>query len=218
MFRTTLLAATLFAGAAFAQTPLAGGQATAFTDLNLRAGPGVGYPIVGVIPANTAVEVAGCLAAESWCRVALAGTEGWASGDYLTTVLEDTPVVIYPNRDRVTVETLTYEGDTAGNAAAGGTLGAITGLVLGGPVGAAVGGALGAATGAATTPEGSVTTYVLENPRDQVYLDGEVVVGATLPEVVPLNPVPDSGYSYAYVNGVPVLVDPAGRQVVQIVR
>lgn len=99
-----------------------------------------------------------------------------------------------------------------------GPLVAITGAVLGGPVGAAVGGALGAATGAATTPEGSVTTYVLENPQNQTYLDGEVVVGATLPEVVPLNPVPDSGYSYAYVNGVPVLVDPAGRQVVYIVR
>lgn len=218
MFKTTLLAATFTAGAACAQSPLAGGQAVAFTDLNLRAGPGVGYPVVGVIPAQTPVQVAGCLAAESWCRVALSGTEGWASGDYLTTVLDDAPVAIYPNRDRVTVETLTYEGDTAGNAAAGGTLGAITGAVLGGPVGAAVGGALGAATGAASTPEGSVTTYVMEHPQDQVYLDGEVVVGATLTEVVPLNPVPDSGYSYAYVNGVPVLVDPAGRQVVQIVR
>lgn len=218
MFRTTLLAATLVSSAALAQTPLAGGQASAFTDLNLRAGPGVGYPIVGVIPANTPVTVAGCLAEESWCRVTLAGAEGWASGDYLTTVVGDAPLAIYPNRDKVTVETLTYEGDTAGNAAAGGTLGAITGAVLGGPVGAAVGGALGAATGAATTPEGSVTTYVLENPQNQTYLDGEVVVGATLPEVVPLNPVPDSGYSYAYVNGVPVLVDPAGRQVVYIVR
>lgn len=59
-----------------------------------------------------------------------------------------------------------------------------------------------------------MTTYVGENPAIQVYLDGEVVVGATLPEVVPLTPLPDSGYSYAYVNGVPVLVDPAGRQVV----
>jgi uncharacterized protein YraI len=218
MFRITLLAATLASTAALAQSPLAGGQATAYTDLNLRAGPGVGYPIVGVIPAGMAVDVAGCLEAESWCRVSMAGAEGWASGDYLATVVDDAPVVIYPNRDRVTVETLTYEGDTAGNAAAGGTLGAITGAVLGGPIGAAVGGALGAATGAATTPEGSVTTYVRENPANQVYLDGEVVVGATLPEVVPLNPVPDSAYSYAYVNGVPVLVDPTGRQVVYIVR
>lgn len=214
MFKATVITTLLLAGGAQAQT----GTATAYTDLNLRAGPGVGYPIVGVIPANQPVEVAGCLAEASWCRVTAAGTDGWASGDYLTTVLEDQPVAIYPNREKVKVETLTYEGDTAGNAAAGGTLGAITGAVLGGPVGAAVGGALGAATGAASTPEGTVTTYVREHPADQVYLDGEVVVGATLPEVVPLNPVPDSTYSYAYVNGVPVLVDPAGRQVVYIVR
>lgn len=53
---------------------------------------------------------------ESWCRVTLAGTEGWASGDYLTTTVDDAPVVLYPNRDRVTVESLTYEGDTAGIA------------------------------------------------------------------------------------------------------
>lgn len=214
MFRTTFIAALLLTGAAQAQTM----QSTAWTDLNLRAGPGVGYPIVGVIPANTAVDVAGCLAEASWCRVMVGGVDGWASGDYLTTVVADAPMAIYPNREQIKVETLTYEGDTAGNAAAGGTLGAITGAVIAGPVGAAVGGALGAATGAVTTPEGSVTTYVRENPANQVYLDGEVVVGATLPEVVPLNPVPDSTYSYAYVNGVPVLVDPAGRQVVYIVR
>lgn len=151
MFRTTLLAATLFSETGFAQNPLAGGQANAFTDLNLRAGPGMGYPIVGVISAHEAVDGAGCFAAESWCRVALAGTEGWASGDCLTTVVQDAPVAIYPNRDHVTVKTLANEGDTAGNAAAGGTLGAIAGLVLSGPI--------GAATIAATTPAGNVMTY-----------------------------------------------------------
>lgn len=216
MFRTTLLAATLIAGSASAQTGAA--QVSAWTDLNLRSGPGVGFSVIGVIPANDPVTVEGCLAAANWCRVSHNGTQGWASGDYLGFVENEAPVVLYPNRDRIQVETLTYEGDTAGNAAAGGTLGAIAGAALGGPVGAAVGGALGAATGAASTPEGTVTSYVIENPADPVYLDGEVVVGATLPEVVPLNPVPDSTYSYAYVNGVPVLVDPAGRQVVYIVR
>lgn len=216
MFRTTLLAAALLAGAAHAQTGT--GQVSAWTDLNLRSGPGPGFAVIGVIPANSEVTVEGCLAAASWCQVTHAGVQGWASGEYLSFVENDAPVVLYPNRDRIQVETLTYEGDTAGNAAAGGTLGAIAGAALGGPVGAAVGGALGAATGAATTPEGTVTSYVLENPQNPVYLEGEVVVGATLPEVVPLNPVPESTYSYAYVNGVPVLVDPQARQVVYIVR
>lgn len=173
-------------------------MASTYTDLNLRAGPAMGYPILGGIPANQPVQVAGCLAQASWCRVTATGMDGRASGDDLTMVPEDQPVAFYPHRERVKVKTLTYEGDTAGNAAAGGRL--------------------GAATGAASIPEGTVTTYVREHPADHLYLDGEGVVGATLPEVVPLNPVPDSRFSHAYVTGVPVLVDPAGRQVVDIVR
>ena len=39
-----------------------------------------------------------------------------------------------------------------------------------------------------------------------------------LPEAVTLNTVPQSDYRYAYVNGVPVVVDPAERRVVHIVR
>jgi hypothetical protein len=53
---------------------------------------------------------------------------------------------------------------------------------------------------------------------EQVYLDGEIVVGAGIPETVMLAPVPDSEYSYAYVNGVPVLVETQNRTVTYIVR
>ena len=59
MFRTLTLSALLLAGAAHAQDQMA---VTAWTDLNLRAGPGPAYPIVAVIPAQTAVDVGGCLA------------------------------------------------------------------------------------------------------------------------------------------------------------
>jgi hypothetical protein len=41
---------------------------------------------------------------------------------------------------------------------------------------------------------------------------------AQLPEVVILQPVPETEYRYAYVNGVPVLVEPADRRVVYVVR
>ena len=46
----------------------------------------------------------------------------------------------------------------------------------------------------------------------------EVVAGAGLPPAVGLRPIPDYEYEYAYVNGVPVLVDPATRRVVYVVR
>ncbi len=215
MIKTLTLTALLLAGAAQAQDRMA---VTAWTDLNLRAGPGPMYPVVSVIPAQTEVAVGGCLAEQSWCQVTFGGQDGWASGDYLTVVENDAPVAIYPNRERLKVQTTTYEGDTAGNATAGGALGAVAGAMIAGPIGAAVGGALGAASGAATTPDTTVTTYVRENPVDPVYLEGEVVTGASLPETVTVQPVPETTYSYAYVNGVPVLVENGKRQIVYIVR
>jgi len=96
--------------------------------------------------------------------------------------------------------------------------GAIAGAVIAGPIGAVVGGVAGAVAGAAVDPPAEVTTYVAGNPVDPVYLDGEVVVGATLPEGVQFAQVPNYQYQYVYVNGVPVLVEPGTRKVVYIVR
>jgi hypothetical protein len=39
-----------------------------------------------------------------------------------------------------------------------------------------------------------------------------------VPETVVLYPVPESQYSYAYINGVPVVINPVDRRVVRIVR
>ena len=99
-----------------------------------------------------------------------------------------------------------------------GTAGAIIGAVVAGPVGAVVGAAIGAGTGVAVAPDSTVTTYVMANPVDPVYLDGEVVVGAGIPDGVMLKEVPDSTYDYAYVNGVPVLVERTTRRVTYILR
>ena len=72
--------------------------------------------------------------------------------------------------------------------------------------------------GAATTPDERITTYVRSNPVEPIYLDGEVVVGAGIPETVELTEVPESEYYYAYVNGVRVLVKRDTRRVYYIVR
>jgi hypothetical protein len=90
--------------------------------------------------------------------------------------------------------------------------------MIAGPVGAVVGGILGAATGSALAPDPTVISYVTAKPLDEVYLDGEVVVGAEIPDTVTLVQVPDSEYSYAYINGARVLVAPGKRLVVYIVR
>lgn len=216
MFAKTVLiatAATLFSTSAFAAT-----EASAWTDLNLRAGPGPVYQIIGVIPANGVVSVDGCLDSASWCKVSFEGTEGWASGDYLTALVDNTPAVVYSNREKIAVGTVTYEDNSAEGAAVGGATGAIAGAIVAGPVGALVGVMLGGGLGAAAAPDTTVTTYVTGNPVEPVYLDGEVVVGAGIPETVTLSEVPDSEYSYAYINGVPVIVERSQRQIVYIVR
>lgn len=203
------LSAVMLASSAFAQTSV-----TASTDLNLRAGPDVSYDIIGVIPASQMVIVDGCLAASNWCRVSYDGANGWASGDYLTTMVE---APIYANRDRLAVETITYEANPDATVG-GGVAGAVAGGLLGGPVGVVIGAVVGMGLGTAAAPNERVTTYVVENPVEPIYLDGEIVVGAGIPEGVTLAEVPESEYYYAYVNGNRVLVEREQRRVVYIVR
>ncbi len=106
------------------------------------------------------------------------------------------------------------EGTAAGIAG-----GAATGAVIGGPVGAVVGGAAGAMIGTAIDPPPpEVQSYVVSQPVETVTIDGSVVVGQPLPETVVVHPVPDfQTYSYAYVNGQPVIVDSNTRAVVSVV-
>jgi len=203
------LSAMLLASSASAQT-----SATAFTDLNLRAGPSVSYEIIGVIPASQPVTVDGCLEASNWCRVSYDGASGWASGDYLTAMVESP---IYANRERLAVGTVTYEPSPDATIG-GGMTGALAGAILGGPVGAVIGAAVGMGVGAAVAPTEQVTTYVIQNPVEPIYLDGEIVVGAGIPETVKLAEVPDSEYYYAYINGTRVLVEREQRRIVHIVR
>ena len=105
--------------------------------------------------------------------------------------------------------------------------GAVTGAIVGGPVGAAVGGVLGAILGTAIDPPPEqVVAYVQTEapPPPPVVLQGNLVVGATLPPEVVLYPVPSDvyvhsdgrAYAYAIVNDQRVVVDPETRAVIAI--
>ena len=202
------------AGLALTSTAHAQTTATAWTELNLRSGPGATYDIIAVIPSAETVAVVGCLEESNWCRVSFGEINGWAAGDYLTATV-DAPIVV--NRERLAVKTITYEKASDAKVG-GGATGAVAGAIIGGPVGAIIGAAVGMTMGDAVTPEERVTTYVRANPVEPIYLDGEVVVGAGIPETVTLSEVPDSEYYYAYINGVPVLVEREQRRVVHVVR
>ncbi len=56
------------------------------------------------------------------------------------------------------------------------------------------------------------------NPMEPVYLEGEVVVGAQVPDTVVVQPIPEYEYEYVYINGQPVLIEPASREIVYIFR
>jgi uncharacterized protein YraI len=149
-------AAVLFtlSGAAFAQTSV-----TATTDLNVRAGPGPNYPVVGMLGAGQAAPLDGCLQDSKWCKVA----DGWVYSDYLTGDFGGTQVVVTERPADSGVQIVQAPADEGGGdagAVAGGLTGAVTGAIIGGPVGAAVGGAAGVIAGGAT---GTVI-----DPPDQV--------------------------------------------------
>jgi len=206
-------------GAAFAQSAV-----VATTDLNVRAGPGPQHEVVGVIGSGQSANLDGCLEGSKWCVVAFNGGQGWVYSDYLTSDFGGQRVVLTerPADSGVrVVEAPANDGGAAG-AVAGGVTGAVAGAIIGGPVGAAVGAGAGAvaggAAGTAVDPPERVRTYVTSNQVDPVYLDGEVVVGAGLPETVTLRDIPDYEYRYVYVNGQPVLVEPGTRRIVYVVR
>jgi hypothetical protein len=120
---------------------------------------------------------------------------------------------------------LTPAAAFAAGTVTGAAGGAVTGAIVGGPVGAVVGGTIGAIVGTAVDPPPpEVVTYVETQQPPPVMLQGDLVVGATLPESVVLYPVPADvyvsadgwAYEYAYVNGHRVVVDPRTRAIVAI--
>jgi len=211
-------ALALAAPLAFATSALAQFAAVATTDLNIRSGPGPQYEVVGSIGAAQTTTVNGCLQDSRWCQVSHNGVIGWSYSEYLAGDFGGERVVISSAPATVEVPMVDYDQTASTNAAVGAAGGAITGALIGGPVGAAIGGVAGAAAGAVVTPPDEVRTYVVENRTDVIYLDGEVVVGAGLPDTVELREVPNYEYRYRYVNGQPVLVDPTTRRIVYVYR
>lgn len=208
-----LVSGLLATTSAFAQI-----AATATTDLNIRSGPGPQYEVVGTIAASDSANVDGCLQDSKWCQVTYNGVTGWSYSEYLAgTFGGEQQVVITQAPSTVQVPVVQYEQPQT-NATVGAASGAVVGALVAGPVGAAAGGLVGAAAGLASAPPATVDTYVVDHSMDPVYLDGEVVVGAGVPDTVTLQPVPDYQYEYVYINGQRVLVDPQTRQIVYVYR
>lgn len=205
---TMLLKGAAAGAALLALTGVAGAEvlARATADLNIRSGPGPQYPIVGVIGVNEEAEIEGCREGSKWCAVNHAGVNGWAYSDYLTAPFggggdyvvvterptEALPPVSFEATSSVEVEPL--RGELIGRKTALGTVEPIA------------------------PPPAEVTTYIQSNRVEPVYLEGEAVVGAVVPETVEVREIPDYEYRYVYVNQQPVLIEPETRRIVYILR
>lgn len=206
---TFLAAATALAVTSMAAMPLpasAATLATATTSLNIRTGPGPEYPVTGAIPQKGQATVTGCIEGSLWCQVSYNGKQGWAYSQYMVGMAGGQPVAVSQ-----TVPALAFDPPAA---TVGTTTTVVTAPTISGEFVAPVAGE----PLSIAPPPPAVQTYIVQNPRTQVYVNGEVVEGVGLPEDVVLTPVPDYDYSYAYINGVPVLVEPGSRRVTYIYR
>jgi uncharacterized protein YraI len=51
--------------------------------VSMRAGPGIGFPVVDRIPGGARVNIHGCVRGDAWCDVSWDGDRGWVSAEYL---------------------------------------------------------------------------------------------------------------------------------------
>jgi uncharacterized protein YraI len=77
--------ATILAGLAFLAAIARPGPADAdryaVGNVHMRVGPGGAHPVIGTVPAGTAVTVHGCT--RGWCDATWGGRRGWVYGPYL---------------------------------------------------------------------------------------------------------------------------------------
>jgi len=195
----SLFGALLFAGPASAVTAY-----SPTGHLNVRSGPGFQYPVVGEMQQNVPAAVTGCISNYTWCGVAIGGVTGWASAEYLVTDAGGKLTNLQVSGAQLGIPIVVPEG--------------VGEVVATPPVGAmvAVPPAVGVVEPILPAPE--VLSYVTQQAVEPVLVDGEVMVGATLPAAAPVYPIPASSYVFSYINGQRVLVEPTARRIVYVVR
>lgn len=205
-FKNTIFIVAMTAAAALSVPASAATLVSAMTPLNIRTGPGPQYGIVGAIPDRGQAVILGCIQGSLWCEVSYNGRQGWVYSQYLTASLSGRSMIVTEHLNDV-APAVSYRApvEVVGSAPPP----AITGTLVVRPA---------TAEPLVIAPPPTVRNYVVSHPVAPVYLNGEVVEGAGLPDDVALAPVPDSDYDYAYVNNVPVLVEPSTRRVEYMYR
>jgi uncharacterized protein YraI len=197
----SLLGAAFLAGPALALTAV-----SPTGHLNVRSGPGFQYPVVGQIQANVPAQITGCVTDYSWCAVALpSGATGWASAPYLVTTAAGQPKNLQVAGAQLGIPTITPVNTGAA-------------VVATPPVGDMVPVPQSVGVVQPIAPPPNVVSYMTMQAIQPVIVNGEVMVGATLPPAAPVYQIPSSPYVFSYVNGQRVLVEPTARKIVYVVR
>ncbi|MER9680326.1 DUF1236 domain-containing protein [Mesorhizobium sp. M0184] len=186
---------------AMSGSALADTAVSAITDLNVRAGPGPQYPVIGVLAAGQSATLDGCIANSKWCTIAEANGQGWVYSDYVTADFGGSRVVLTQRPASADIAVVMPPADSVEYSDS------YTGAIV-----------AGEAIEPIRRPPAEIRTYVRTHRLDPVYLEGEVVTGATLPDTVELREIPDYDYRYVYVNGQPALIDPDTRRIMYVVR
>ncbi|KAA1182739.1 DUF1236 domain-containing protein [Rhizobium tropici] len=206
--RNMLLAGVILAASAgLAQAEM---SATTATDIEVRSGPGAEFPTVGVATRGSEATLDGCIEGSRWCRVDVNGMRGWVYAQYLSVEQNGASVVVQDHRDDLGIPTITYEQTDPVRTGSVRTARPAPDDQLLGPV--------DQGNVVAITPPEEIRTYIDDNPVDAVQLNGDLVVGATVPQSVEVHRIPDYQYSYVEVNNQPVLIDPGTRRIVYVYR
>jgi uncharacterized protein YraI len=195
------------------------------TAVNVRTGPGPEHRVVGVLSAGQRIEVVACTQSRRWCQVSTGNGPGWIYTSYITwsggadvpTLRNPGAVAATPGATGAPVDQDAASTSTAPQSPPAAATPQSPAAVAAVPDDEAPRARTPAPAGSATVPPETVRSYVASRPDQSVYLEGQVVVGAGLPPVVPLYEVPGYDYRYAFVNDERVLVD-ANRRIVYVFR
>ncbi len=72
-------------------------EAVTVKDVNVRAGPDRGYPLVAWVPGGSTVYVNGCQSDYRWCDVTAGANRGWVYSKNLQYTYQGQPMTIYGN-------------------------------------------------------------------------------------------------------------------------
>lgn len=186
--------------------------AVVMTDLALRAGPGPAHPIIASIDLQSIVELDGCVDGGAWCRVTHNGVTGWTFSAYLGQETQGRIVAIRETTTTTQVPTVVYQEQRASTVVPKAPV-IVDETII--PADQSLG---TLKVGSIVEPPTEVRTYVTTNKIEPIYLQGEVVVGATLPMTTTVYEVPRYEYRYAVVNGRTVLVEPSTNRIVYVYR